>query len=139
MLNRRKLIQVVLSEIPSETEYLDYKREINITSEPGRAKLLRLICAMNNSNPNGRSFIFVGIDDSKELVGTSFLDDAVFQNAIAGFIKNCPKITYENVNISSLGIDRFIGVISIYPNGIGSEICKNIFDYHRTSANLRRR
>ncbi|EGR1599272.1 ATP-binding protein [Vibrio parahaemolyticus] len=127
MLNRRKLIQLALSEVPSETEYLDYKQEINISSEAGRAKLLRIICAMSNSNPAGRSFIFVGISDSKELLGAPFIDDADFQNAIKGYISHCPKVIYENVSVPSLESNKFIGIISIYPNENLSEICKKIW------------
>ncbi|WP_217519012.1 ATP-binding protein [Vibrio metschnikovii] len=127
MLNRRKLIQLALSEVPSETEYLDYKQEINLSSEAGRAKLLRIICAMSNSNPAGRSFIFVGISDSKELIGASFIDDADFQNAIKGYISNCPKVIYENVSVPSLESNKFVGIISIYPNENLSEICKKIW------------
>ncbi|NIY91157.1 ATP-binding protein [Vibrio diazotrophicus] len=138
MLNRRKLIQLALSEVPSETEYLDYKQEINLSSEAGRAKLLRIICAMSNSNPTGRSFIFVGISDSKELIGTSFIDDADFQNAIKGYISNCPKVIYENVSVSSLASNKFIGIISIYPNGNLSEICKKIWKLKPGDRFLRR-
>lgn len=127
MLNRRKLVQIALSEIPSETEFLDYKKEIHISSESGRGKLIRIICAMNNSNPYGKSFIFVGIDDDKNQSGTNFLDDANFQNAINGYIKNCPKVTYENIEFPGLKSNTYIGLITIYPNDIGSEILKKIW------------
>jgi len=127
VLNRKKLVQLSLSEIPSETEYLDYKRQIDLTSTPGRGKLIRLICAMNNSNPNGQSFIFVGIGDDKSVVGTSFLDDAIFQNAVKGFIANPPKLSYENINFKTLASNRFVGIITIYPSKNESYICKNIW------------
>ena len=116
MLNRKKLVQLSLSEIPSETEYLDYKRQIDLRSTSGRGKLIRLICAMNNSNPNGQSFIFVGISDDKNIVGTSYLDDANFQNAIKGFIANAPKVSYENIHFKTLASNKFIGIITIYPS-----------------------
>ena len=127
MLNRKKLIQLSLSEIPSETEFLDYKQEINLSSESGRGKLIRLICAMNNSNPNGTSFIFVGISDDKKIVGTNFLDDADFQNSTKGFITDCPKLSYENIIYGDIPTNKFIGIITIYPNEVGSSILKKIW------------
>jgi hypothetical protein len=127
VLNRKKLVQLSISEIPSETEYLDYKQQINLSSEQSRGKLIKLICAMNNSNPNGMSFIIIGVRDDKILIGVPFLDDANFQNAVKGFITDCPKLSYENIKFEELPSGDFIGVISIYPNGIGSNISKRIW------------
>jgi len=138
VLNRKKLVQLSLSEIPSETEYIDYKRQIDLTSISGRAKLIRLICAMNNSNPNGQSFIFVGIDDDKSIVGTSFLDDANFQNSVKEYISNSPKLSYENVNFKELAPDEFIGIITIYPSEAESYISKNIWTLKEGDKFIRR-
>ena len=138
MLNRKKLIQLSISEIPSETEYLDYKLQINLSSDAGRGKLIRLICAMNNSNPNGMSFIFVGIGDDKSFIGAPFLDDSDFQNSVKDFIANCPKLSYENINFKELSPDRFIGIITIYPNEIGSYINKSIWKLKNGDKYIRR-
>lgn len=138
MLNRKKLIQISLSEIPSETEYLDYKQKINLFSDSGRAKIIRLICAMNNSNPKSMSFIFVGIGDNKELVGASFFDDADFQNAIKDFLPDFLKLSYENVKFPGLPEGRFIGVITIYPSQAGSSICKDIWKLRKGDKFFRR-
>ena len=138
MLNRKKLVQLSLSEIPSETEYLDYKRQIDLRSTSGRGKLIRLICAMNNSNPNGQSFIFVGISDDKNIVGTSYLDDANFQNAIKGFIANAPKVSYENIHFKTLASNKFIGIITIYPSENESYICKSIWKLKEGDKFIRR-
>ncbi len=138
MLNRNKLVQLSLSEIPSETEYLDYKQQIDITSESGRAKLIRLICAMNNSNPYGHSFIFVGIGDDKSVIGTPFLDDANFQNAVKDFINNCPKLSYENINFKGSASEEFIGIITIYPSENISYIAKNIWKLKEGDKFIRR-
>jgi hypothetical protein len=138
VLNRKKLVQLSLSEIPSETEYLDYKRQIDLTSTSGRGKLIRLICAMNNSNPNGQSFIFVGIGDDKSIIGTSFLDDANFQNAVKGFIANPPKVSYENINFKELAPNKFIGIITIYPSKNESYICKSIWKLKEGDKFIRR-
>ncbi|MDN3653605.1 ATP-binding protein [Thalassotalea ponticola] len=138
MLNRNKLLQLSLSEIPSETEYLDYKQQIDITSESGRAKLIRLICAMNNSNPNAHSFIFVGIGDDKTIIGVPFLDDAKFQNAVKGFISNCPKLSYENINFNDTAPEKFIGIITIYPSENISYVAKNIWKLKEGDKFIRR-
>lgn len=138
MLNRKKLIQLSISEIPSETEYLDYKQQINLSSEAGRGKLIRLICAMNNSNPNGMSFIFVGIGDDKSFIGAPFLDDADFQNSVKDFIANCPKLSYENITFKELPLDKFIGIITIYPNDVGSYIDKSIWKLNNGDKYIRR-
>lgn len=138
MLNRNKLVQLSLSEIPSETEYLDYKKQIDITSDTGRAKLIRLICAMNHSNPNAYSFIFVGIGDDKSIIGTPFLDDANFQNAVKDFINNCPKLSYENINFKGATSEEFIGIITIYPSEDISYIAKNIWKLKKGDKFIRR-
>ncbi len=138
MLDRKKLVQLSLSEIPSETEYLDYKQQIDLTSVPGRGKLIRLICAMNNSNPNGMSFIFVGIRDDKTLMGVHFIDDADFQNSVKSFITNCPKLSYENISFAELQPHKFVGVITIYPNEVGSNISKKIWKLKEGEKYIRR-
>jgi hypothetical protein len=138
VLNRKKLIQLALSEIPSETEYLDYKQEINLTSESSRGKLIRIICAMSNSTPNSKSFILVGISDNKELVGSSFIDDADFQNSVKDYLPLSLKISYENVKFTELPENRFIGVITIYPTENICSISKSIWKIRRGDKYVRR-
>ena len=127
MLNRRKLIQLALSEVPAETEYLDYKQEIDLTNERDRGKLIKLVAALSNSNPNGMSFVIIGVTDSKRIVGINFIDDAKFQNAIRGYLENCPKILYENIAHDSLPKDKFIGLLTIQPENSECRVLKKIW------------
>ena len=138
MLNRKKLILLALSEIPSETEYLDYKREINLTSDSARGKLIRIICAMSNSNPDSKSFILIGISDNKDLVGNSFIDDAEFQNAVKDYLPFTLKLSCENVKFPELPEDKFIGVITIYPSENICSISKNIWKLKSGDKYIRR-
>ena len=138
MLNRKKLIQLALSEIPSETEFLDYKQEINLTSVSARGKLIRIICAMSNSNPYSKSFILIGINDNKELVGSSFIDDSVFQNAVKDYLPITLKLSYENVKFPNLPENEFIGVITIYPSEHICSISKNIWKLKSDDKYIRR-
>lgn len=127
MLSRKKLIQLALSELPSETEYLDYKQQIDLASDKGRAKLIKLIAAMSNSNPQGMSFIIVGVTDRKNVIGASFIDDAKLQNAIRGYLESSPKVRYENVTHDQLPQDKFIGLITIYPENSVCRVSKKIW------------
>jgi hypothetical protein len=93
----------------------------------GKAKFLKHICALSNSNPSNNSYIVVGVEDeSNEIVGDDFFDDSRIQNLVNAFLENPPKIQYENVPFPNLPKDRVIGLVTIKPNSKASFFKKGI-------------
>jgi predicted HTH transcriptional regulator len=61
----------------------------------GKAKFLKHICALSNSNP--ASYIVVGVEDQDNEIVGDFFDDSHIQNLVNAYLENPPKIQYENV------------------------------------------
>src|SRR6056300_1000006 len=79
MINKRLLVKSLLSH-NGENSFYDKKRMINIGSKEGKAKFLKHVCALANSNPKNRSFIVIGVSDTDNLiVGVDFFDDSKIQ------------------------------------------------------------
>ena len=62
MINKRLLIKNLLAH-NDENSFYDKKRKVNITHKEGKAKFLKHICALSNSNPKNNSYIVIGIDN----------------------------------------------------------------------------
>ena len=56
MINKRLLIKNLFAH-NDESSFYDKKLKINIGSKEGKAKFLKHICALSNSNPNNNSYI----------------------------------------------------------------------------------
>ena len=86
MINKRLLIKNLLAH-NDENSFYDKKRQINITEKEGKAKFLKHICALSNSNPCNSSFIIVGVDDSNNsIIGVDFfVEFAVLLEAVVGW------------------------------------------------------
>ena len=70
MLNKRILIKNLLSHNDENTFY-DKKEAIDLSSNIGKSKLLKHICALSNSNPANNSFLIIGVvDETNELFNT---------------------------------------------------------------------
>ena len=79
MINKRLLIKNLLAH-NDENSFYDKKRQINIGEKEGKAKFLKHICALSNSNPNNNSYIIIGIEDpTNEIIGVDFFDDSKIQ------------------------------------------------------------
>lgn len=126
MINKRLLIKNLLSHF-DENSFFDKKRQLNLHTKEGKAKFLKHICALSNSNPNNNSYIVVGVEDTDNLiVGTDFYDDSNIQHLVNAFLMYPPKIVYENVRFPHLEPNKVVGLVTIFPNGTVSYFKKKI-------------
>ncbi len=126
MLNKRLLIKNLLAH-NDESSFYDKKRQLNLHSKEGKAKFLKHICALSNSNPSNNSYIVVGVEDQdNEITGDDFFDDSRIQNLVNAYLENPPKIQYENVPFPNLPKDKVIGLVTIKPKSKTSFFKKNI-------------
>jgi len=130
MINKRLLIKNLLAH-NSENSFYDKKRQINLGEKEGKAKFLKHICALANSNPDNNSYIVIGVEDEDNTItGVDFFDDSKIQNLINAYLKNPPLVSYENIPFPHLPDDLVVGLVSIRPNK--GKICslrKNIWKY----------
>jgi len=126
MINKRLLIKNLLAH-NDESSFYDKKRQLNLHTREGKAKFLKHICALSNSNPTNNSYIVVGVEDQdNEIVGDDFFDDSRIQNLVNAFLENPPKIQYENVPFPNLPKDRVVGLVTIRPKNRVSFFKKGI-------------
>ena len=116
MINKRLLIKNLLAH-NDESSFYDKKRQLNMHSREGKAKFLKHICALSNSNPGNNSYIVVGVEDQdNDIVGDDFFDDSRIQNLVNAFLENPPQIQYENVPFPKLPKDKVIGLVTVRPS-----------------------
>ena len=138
MINKRLLIKNLLSH-NDENSFYDKKQKLSLHSKEGKAKFLKHICALSNSNPENNSFIVIGIEDvENKIIGVDFFDDSKIQNLINAYLKNPPKIDYENVPFPRLPRHKVIGLVTIYPNNQTTALLKNIWKYRKNTVFFRR-
>jgi hypothetical protein len=138
MINKRILIKNLLAH-NDESSFYDKKRQLNLHSREGKAKFLKHICALSNSNPTNNSYIVVGVEDeNNQIVGDDFFDDSRIQNLVNAFLENPPKIQYENVPFPNLPKDKVIGLVTIKPNSKTSSFKKGIHTIPANSVFIRR-
>ncbi len=126
MINKRLLIKNLLAH-NDECSFYDKKRQLNLHSREGKAKFLKHICALSNSNPTNNSYIVVGVEDQdNEILGDDFFDDSRIQNLVNAFLENPPKIQYENVPFPNLPKDKVVGLVTIKPKNKTSFFKKGI-------------
>lgn len=126
MINKRLLIKNLLAH-NDECSFYDKKRQLNLHTKEGKAKFLKHICALSNSNPSNNSYIVVGVEDeNNEITGDDFFDDSRIQNLVNAFLENPPKIQYENVPFPNLPRDKVVGLVTIKPKSKTSYFKKNI-------------
>ncbi len=126
MINKRLLIKNLLAH-NDESSFYDKKRQLNLHTKEGKAKFLKHICALSNSNPSNNSYIVVGVEDQdNEIVGDDFFDDSRIQNLVNAYLENPPKIHYENVRFPNLPKERVVGLVTIKPKHKISSFKKNI-------------
>jgi hypothetical protein len=126
MINKRLLIKNLLAH-NDECSFYDKKRQLNLHSREGKAKFLKHICALSNSNPSNNSYIVVGVEDAdNEIIGDDFFDDSRIQNLVNAYLENAPKIQYENVPFPNLPKDKVVGLVTIKPNNKVSFFKKGI-------------
>ena len=138
MINKRLLIKNLLAH-HDESSFYDKKRQLNLHTREGKAKFLKHICALSNSNPSNNSYIVVGVEDhDNEIVGDDFFDDSRIQNLVNAYLENPPKIQYENVPFPNLPKEKVIGLVTIKPKKKASFFKKGIHTIPINSVFIRR-
>ena len=129
MINKRLLIKNLLAH-NDESSFYDKKRKIDLGSKEGKAKFLKHICALSNSNPKNNSFIVIGVEDeANEIRGVDFFDDSKIQNLINAYLTNPPLVIYENVAFPHLPSDKVVGLVTIRATEEITSLRKNIWKY----------
>lgn len=131
MINKRLLIKKLLSH-NDENSFFDKKEKLSLKNKEGKAKFIKHVCALSNSNPNNNSYIVIGIEDEEnKIIGVDFFDDSKIQNLINAYLNNPPKIEYENVPFPRLPRYKVIGLVTIYPNKSSCSLSKNTWKYKK--------
>lgn len=129
MVNKRLLIKNLLGH-SDENSFYDRKRFIDLNTREGKAKFLKIICALANSNPYNKAFIIIGVEDeSREIVGVDFFDDSRIQNLINSYLNNSPSITYENIIFPDLPNDKVVGLVTVTSSKQVCSLSKGIWKY----------
>ncbi|MDL5510577.1 ATP-binding protein [Arenibacter sp. M-2] len=137
MINKRLLVKNLLAH-NDENSFYDKKRFIDIGQREGKAKFLKHVCALANSNPQNNSFIVIGVEDvDNEIVGVDFFDDSKIQNLVNAYLDNPPRITYENIPFPHLPMGKVVGLVTIRSNGKVCSLRKNIWKYYGGSVFFR--
>jgi hypothetical protein len=130
MINKRLLIKNLLAH-NDENSFYDKKRFIDIGRKEGKAKFLKHVCALANSNPSNRSYIVVGVEDEdNEIRGVDFFDDSKIQNLVNAYLENPPVISYENVLFPHLPEGKVVGLVTISSSGKVCALRRNIWKYY---------
>ena len=130
MINKRLLVKNLLAH-NDENSFYDKKRFITIGQKEGKAKFLKHVCALANSNPKNNSFIVVGVEDEdNKIVGVDFFDDSKIQNLVNAYLDNAPLISYENIPFPHLQEGKVVGLVTIKSNGKVCALRKNIWKYY---------
>lgn len=129
MINKRLLVKNLLAH-NDENSFYDKKRFISIGHKEGKAKFLKHVCALANSNPKNNSFIVIGVEDEdNKIVGVDFFDDSKIQNLVNAYLDNPPLISYENIPFPHLSDGKVVGLVTIKSNGKICALRKNIWKY----------
>jgi len=130
MINKRLLIKNLLAH-NDENSFYDKKFKIDLSHKEGKAKFLKHVCALANSNPSNNSYIVIGVDDAtNEILGTDFFDDAKLQNLVNAYLENAPIIQYENIAFPHLPADKVVGLVTIRAQQGITSLRKNIWKYY---------
>ena len=130
MINKRLLIKNLLAH-NDENSFYDKKRKVDISYKEGKAKFLKHICALSNSNPKNNSYIVIGVEDEdNKIIGVNFFDDSKIQNLINAYLTNPPIVQYENIPFPHLPDDKVVGLVTIRPTGKLTSLRKNIWKYY---------
>lgn len=122
-----------------ENSFYDKKQKLSLHNKEGKAKFIKHICALSNSNPTNNSYVVIGIEDGEnKIVGVDFFDDSKIQNLANAYLTNPPKIQYENVPFPTLPRHKVIGLVTISPNNTITSLSKNAWKYKQGSVFFRR-
>ncbi|SNR52964.1 ATP-binding protein [Lutibacter flavus] len=138
MINKRLLIKNLLAQ-NDENSFYDKKRKISLDNKEGKAKFLKHVCALSNSNPENNSYIVIGVEDELNTIeGVDFFDDSKIQNLVNSYLENPPKIQYENIPFPRLPRYKVVGLVTISPINKVTSLKKQIWKYVRGRVFFRR-
>ena len=130
MINKRLLVKNLLAH-NDENSFYDKKRKVDISHKEGKAKFLKHICALSNSNPKNNSYIVIGVEDEdNNIMGVDFFDDSKIQNLINAYLTNPPIVQYENIPFPHLLEDKVVGLVTIRSIDQITSLRKNIWKYY---------
>ncbi|MAU71317.1 MAG: AAA family ATPase [Pseudozobellia sp.] len=130
MINKRLLVKNLLAH-NDENSFYDKKRFIAIGQKEGKAKFLKHVCALANSNPTNNSYIVIGVEDEdNKIIGVDFFDDSKIQNLVNAYLQNPPLISYENIPFPHLPEGKVVGLVTIKSAGKVCALRKNIWKYY---------
>lgn len=130
MINKRLLVKNLLAH-NDENSFYDKKRFVAIGQKEGKAKFLKHVCALANSNPMNNSYIVIGVEDEdNKIIGVDFFDDSKIQNLVNAYLDNPPLIAYENIPFPHLPEGKVVGLVTIKSNGKVCSLRKNIWKYY---------
>jgi len=137
MINKRLLIKNLLAH-NDENSFYDKKRKIDITHKEGKAKFLKHVCALSNSNPKNNAYIVIGVEDEDNtIIGVNFFDDSKIQNLINAYLTHPPIVQYENIPFPHLPDNKVVGLVTIRATGKITSLRKNIWKYYGGSVFFR--
>ena len=138
MINKRLLIKNLLSH-NDENSFYDKKQKLSFDTKEGKAKFLKHVCALSNSNPFNKSYLVNGVEDEEnKIIGVDFFDDSKIQNLVNAYLKNPPKIEYENVPFPTLPRHKVVGLVTIHPTDKITSLLKNTWKYRKGTVFYRR-
>ena len=138
MINKRLLVKNLLAH-NDENSFYDKKLKLNLSEKEGKAKFIKHICALSNSNPKNNSFIVIGVrDEGNKIEGVDFFDDSKLQNLINAYVENPPIVSYENISFPHLPNNKVVGLVTVHPTNNGlCKLRKNIWKYYGGSIFMR--
>jgi hypothetical protein len=137
MINKRLLVKNLLAH-NDENSFYDKKLKIDLSNKEGKAKFLKHICALSNSNPKNNSYIVIGVDDETNTIeGVDFFDDSKLQNLVNAYLINAPIIQYENILFPHLPDGKVVGLVTIRAQDGLTALRKNIWKYYGGSVFFR--
>lgn len=137
MINKRLLVKNLLA-YTNENSFYDKKQFLNLGDREGKAKFLKHVCALANSNPKNNSYLVIGVTDEDAVIeGVDFFDDSKIQNLVNAYLENPPAIAYENIPFPHLPQGKVVGLVTIASSGKVCFLKKNIWKYTSQSAFFR--
>jgi len=138
MINKRLLVKNLLT-YNDENSFYDKKQKISLDTKEGKAKFLKVVCALSNSNPENNSYVVIGVEDqSNAIIGVDFFDDSKIQNLVNAYFINPPKIQYENIPFPTLPRHKVVGLVTIHSNNKVTSLKKFIWKYVKGKVFFRR-
>jgi predicted HTH transcriptional regulator len=126
MINKRLLIKNILAQ-NDENTFFDKKESLDLESAEGKAKFLKHVSALSNSNPENNSYLIIGVENNTNTIkGTVFIDDSKIQNLIQSNFLYPPMVKYENIYFPNLIKENVVGLLTISPNKNKTSFKKSI-------------